>query len=64
MADLTPKYKVVGPFSPKEFTDTSTLSTTIATAVGTLCDASSTTSLIAADPFTVLGNVYILVTYV
>jgi len=64
MANLTPKYKVVGPFSPKEFTDTSTLSTTIATAVGTFSDASSTTSLIASDPFTVLGNVYILVTYV
>ena len=64
MATITPKYKVVGPFSPKEFTDTSTLSTTIATAVGTLGDASSTTSLIASDPFTVLGNVYILVTYV
>ena len=64
MANLTPKYKVVGPFSPKEFTVTSTLSTTIATAVGTLGDASSTTSLIASDPFTVLGNIYILVTYV
>ena len=64
MANLTPKYKVVGPFSPKEFTDTSTLSTTIATAVGTLGDASSTTSLIASDPFTGLGNIDILVTYV
>lgn len=64
MANLTPKYKVVGPFSPKEFNDTSTLATTIATAVGTLTDASSATSLIASDPFTVLGNVYILVTYV
>ena len=64
MANLTPKYKVVGPFSPKEFSDTSTVSTTIATAVGTLTGASSTTSLIASDPFTVFGNVYILVTYV
>ncbi len=64
MANLTPKYKVVGPFSPKEFSDTSTLTTTIATAVGTLSDASSTTSLVASDPFMVLGNVYILVTYV
>jgi hypothetical protein len=64
MANLTPKYKVVGPFSPKEFNDTSAVASTIATAVGTLSDASSTTSLIASDPFTVLGNVYILVTYV
>lgn len=64
MANLTPKYKVVGPFSPKEFSDTSTLTTAIATAVGTLSDASSTTSLVASDPITVLGNIYILVTYV
>ena len=64
MANLTPKYKVVGPFSPKEFNDTSTLASAIAEAVGTLTEASSTTSLIASDPFTVLGNVYILVTYV
>jgi len=64
MADLTPKYKLVGPFSPKEFSDPSTLSTTIATAVGTLTGASSTTSLIASDPIIVLGNIFILVTFV
>ena len=64
MANLTPKYKVVGPFSPKEFSNTTQLTTDIASAVGTLTGASSATSLIASDPFTVLGNVYILVTYV
>jgi len=64
MANLTPKYKVVGPFSPKEFTDPATISTTIATAVGTLSDASSTTSLVASDPIVVLGNIYIVVSYV
>ena len=63
MADLVPKYKLVGPFSPKEFSDTSTLSTSIATAVGTL-DGTSTTSLIASDPIIVLGNIFILVTFV
>ncbi len=64
MANLTPKYKVIGPFSPQEFTDPSTLSTTIASAMGTVSDATSTTSLIASDPITVLGNIYIIVTYV
>jgi len=64
MANLTPKYKIVGPFSPKEFSDTSTLKTTIETAVGTIGDASSTTSLVASDPITVLGNIYIIVSYV
>jgi len=64
MATITPKYKVVGPFSPKEFSDTTQLTSDIAQAVGTLPSATSATSLIASDPFTVLGNVYILVTYV
>lgn len=64
MANLTPKYKIVGPFSPKEFSDTSTLKTTIETAVGTIGDATSTTSLVASDPITVLGNIYIIVSYV
>jgi hypothetical protein len=64
MANLTPKYKLVGPFSPKEFSDPATLSTAIATAVGTLTGASTTTSLIASDPIVVLGNIFILVTFV
>ena len=64
MANLTPKYKIVGPFSPKEFSDTSTLKTTIETAVGTISDATSATSLVASDPITVLGNIYIVVSYV
>jgi hypothetical protein len=64
MANLTPKYKIVGPFSPKEFSDTSTLKTTIETAVGTIGDATSATSLVASDPITVLGNIYIIVSYV
>jgi len=64
MANLTPKYKIVGPFSPKEFSDTSTLETTIEAAVGTIGDATSATSLVASDPITVLGNIYIVVTYV
>lgn len=64
MANLTPKYKIVGPFSPKEFSDTSTLKTTIETEVGTISDATSATSLVASDPITVLGNIYIIVSYV
>tara|TARA_R110002096_G_scaffold229672_1_gene419263 strand:+ start:367 stop:555 length:189 start_codon:yes stop_codon:yes gene_type:complete len=60
---VTPKYKVVGPFSPKEFSDPATLSTTIADAVGTL-GGTSATSLVASDPVMILGNIFILVTYV
>jgi hypothetical protein len=64
MANLTPKYKVVGPFAPVEFSTPDDLTTAIETAVGTIGDASSTTSLIASDPITVLGNIYIIVAYV
>ena len=58
---VTPKYKVVGPFSPKEFSDPATLSTAIAAAVGTLNPG---TTLVASDPVMILGNIFILVTYV
>ena len=64
MANLTPKYKVVGPFAPTDFTDPSALTTAIETAVGTFSDAASTTSLIASDPMIVLGNIFIIVAYV
>ena len=64
MANLTPKYKVVGPFSPVEFAKTADLTTAIEAAVGTISDAASTTSLVASDPITVLGNIYIIVAYV
>ena len=49
MASIDPKFKIVGPFSPKQFSDTTTLASTIDTAVGTLTGATSTTSLIAAE---------------
>jgi|TARA_B100001094_G_scaffold282829_1_gene295164 hypothetical protein len=64
MASIDPKFKIVGPFSPKQFSDTTTLATTIDTAVGTLTGASSTTSLIAAEPVIVLGQAFIVLTYV
>jgi len=62
MATLEPKFKLVGPYSPREFTDASTLLAKIESDVGTLT-GTSTTSLIASDPIQVLGNYYILITY-
>ena len=64
MASIDSKFKIVGHFSPKQFSDTTTLATTIDTAVGTLTGASSTTSLIAAEPVIVLGQAFIVLTYV
>lgn len=46
---------VIGPFSPKEFSDLSALNTTIASAL-------PSGTLEGAEPITVLGNVFVLVT--
>lgn len=62
MATLEPKFKLVGPYSPKEFSDISTLLSDIESDVGTLTGL-TTTSLVASDPIQVLGNYYILITY-
>ena len=62
MATLEPKFKLVGPYSPKEFTDSTTLLAKIESDVGTLTGL-TTSSLVASDPMLVLGNYYILVTY-
>jgi len=62
MATLEPKFKLVGPYTPRDFSDITTLTAAIETDVGTLTGI-STTSLIASDPIEILGNLYILVTY-
>ena len=64
MAVIDPKFKIIGPFSPKEFSNTSNLATTIDTAAGTLTSSTSSTSLIASEVVIVLGQAYILLTYV
>lgn len=46
---------VIGPFSPKEFSDLSTLNTTLASSI-------PSGTLVGAEPITVLGNVFVLVT--
>ena len=62
MATLEPKFKLVGPYSPNMFTDMATLLALIESDVGTLTGL-TTSSLVASDPMMVLGNYYILVTY-
>ena len=62
MATLEPKFKLVGPYSPREFSDITTLTAAIESDVGTLTGL-STSSLVASDPVMVLGNFYILITY-
>jgi len=57
---VNPSIKVVGPFSPQEFSDTSALSTAMDTAIGSLTGS----SVVAVDPVIVLGNVYLICTSV
>ena len=62
MAVLEPKFQLVGPYSPKDFSALSTVLASIESDVGTLTGI-STSSLASAVPFTVLGNIYIWVAY-
>jgi len=64
MAVIDPKFKVIGPFSPKEFSDTTTLAGSIDSAAATLTSATSTTSLIASEAIVVMGNMFVILTYV
>lgn len=55
--------KMLGPFSPKEFSDTATLQGAIQTAIQAIDDSSSTSSVIDSEVFPVLGNYFVMVTY-
>jgi len=52
--------KVIGPFSPKDFSDLSALNTAIATDVAA---AIGSNAIVGAEPITVLGNIYIIVSF-
>ena len=57
---VSPIVTILGPYSPKEFSDISTLSTLVSTEATSLVG----TTLISAEPITVLGNVFIVFTTV
>tara|TARA_R100000353_G_scaffold10554_3_gene11661 strand:+ start:21253 stop:21429 length:177 start_codon:yes stop_codon:yes gene_type:complete len=52
--------KVIGPFSPKDFSDLTALNTAIATDVAA---AIGSNAIVGAEPITVLGNIYIVVSF-
>lgn len=49
---------VVGPYSPKDFSDISTLSSTMTADVAA---AEGANTIIAVDPVMILGNVFLIV---
>jgi hypothetical protein len=63
LASIATSYKVIGPFSPKEFSDVSTLSATIAEAAGNLGSISDTNTLVDSKPMMIRGNVFIKLTW-
>jgi phage FluMu protein gp41 len=55
--------KIIGPLSPKEFSDLSTLETTIDTAIQAVSDANASNAVLGTECITVLGNTFIVVLY-
>jgi hypothetical protein len=55
--------KVIGPLSPKEFSDAGALQTTMVTAIATVSDASTTSAILGTEVITVLGNHFLVVLY-
>ena len=64
MASLTKVgSKIIGPLSPKEFSDPSTLETKINTAIQAVSGASATNAVLGTECITVLGNTFLVVLY-
>ncbi len=55
--------KVVGPLSPKEFSNASALESTINTAIQAVSGASATNAILGTECITVLGNTFIVILY-
>ena len=55
--------KVVGPLSPKEFSNATALESTMNTAIQAVSDASATNAILGTEIVTVLGNHYLVVLY-
>ena len=61
---VSPKIQVIGPFSPKEFSTPGAYNTAGSVSKAMTDAAASTpgTTLVAAEPITVLGNVFLILT--
>jgi len=56
---MTTTCTILGPYPPKDFAEGASSVATIAAAIVT---AASTNTLVSADPHTILGNIWIIVT--
>ena len=53
---VNPNIVVLGPYAPRDFQDISTLTTTMTSDAASMAG----TTLVAVDPVTVMGNVYLI----
>jgi len=53
---VSPNIKVIGPFPPQDFSNTTTLSSAMTTAAASLTGS----TVVAVDPVLILGNLYLV----
>lgn len=51
---------MIGPYSPKDFSDLTALNVAVATDVAAAIGANA---IVSAEPITVLGNIYLVVSF-
>ena len=64
MANIATSYKIIGPFSPRDFGNLTTLTSAIDAAAGSLGESGDTNTLIDSVSIKILGNVFIKLTWV
>jgi len=60
---IVSQVKIIGPMSPKEFSDITTLETKVNAGLGAITDASGTNKILDTEIVQVLGNFFLIVTY-
>ena len=60
---IVSRVKIVGPMSPKEFSDITTLETKVNAGLGAITNASGTNKILDTEIVQVLGNFFLIVTY-
>mgnify|MGYP003131019174 FL=1 len=60
---IVSKVKIIGPMSPKEFSDITTLETKVNSGLGAITNASGTNKILDTEIIQVLGNFFLIVTY-
>ena len=60
---IVSQVKIIGPMSPKEFSDITTLQSKFNTGLGSITNASGANKILDTEIVQVLGNFFLIVTY-